>query len=72
MGGKSNEGPAFLEWKDPSPALLRSVPDGTVLRRAPSPPGEGCHFWYPVKLGKPPSPLGGSRCQRFYQPERDG
>ena len=31
----------FTEWKNPSPALLRSVPDGTDLRRAPSPQGRG-------------------------------
>ena len=38
---KLDEVPGFMEWKNPSPALLRSVPDGTDLRRAPSPLGRG-------------------------------
>jgi len=38
-----------MEWNPPSPALLR---------RAPSPQGEGRHFRGALKLGKPPSPLG--------------
>ena len=46
---KLDEVPGFMERKNPSPALLR---------RAPSPLGEGCHFWCALELGKPPSPLG--------------
>jgi len=38
-----------MEWRNPSPALLR---------RAPSPRGEGGHFSSAFKLRKPPSPLG--------------
>jgi len=53
-----SEVPGFMERRNPSPALLRSVPDGTGLRRAPSPLGEGCHFWRTWKLGKLPSHLG--------------
>ena len=44
-----NEMAGPIEWKNPSPALLR---------RAPSPRGEGYLSWGALKLRKPPSPLG--------------
>jgi hypothetical protein len=62
---KLNEVPGFIEWKNPSP---------TLLRRAPSPHGRGFSFVGRVEVRKTALSPGEreARCRRFHQPERAG